>query len=362
MSSNINTTGYTNMAFLSVPIEDPEEEPYEEKPEEAVYYNNLSMAMDISIKDLQNIIKQRETNENAGFIKEFKSLPYGVRFECTTSHLEENLPKNRFKTVFPYDHSRVLLETKDGYLSDYINANYIENMTGRREYIACQGPQCNTIVDHWRMIWQENVEYIVMLTNLIEGPKVKCHQYWPDEGSELNIDQFSVKLIEEKIYAYHVVRKINLRKKKVSGSRTVVQFHFPSWPDHRTPNPLSLLFFHRHFRHKIRPSNHPIIVHCSAGIGRTGTFIALDVLSRYGDEKGKVNVIEFVKSMRKDRMTMVQNADQYAFLYHALHEYFKSKRNFVSRREFFELYGETERPETRKRLRNEFNHLLIVSS
>ncbi|XP_062567904.1 receptor-type tyrosine-protein phosphatase kappa-like [Saccostrea cucullata] len=355
MFTDRNTTGYTNRAFLSVPIEDPEEEPYEEKPEEAVYYNNLSMAKDTSVKDLANIIKQKEANENAEFIKEFKSLPYGVRFECKTAILERNLPKNRFKTVFPYDHSRVHLETTDVFSSDYINANYIENMTGIREYIACQGPMPNTIVDLWRMVWQEHVEYIVMLTNLIEGPKVKCHQYWPNEGTEVYIGPFSVRLIEEKVYANHVVRTINLRQDKVTGSRTIVQFHFTRWPDHGTPNPLSLLFFLRHFRHKIRPSLYPIIVHCSAGIGRTGTFIALDVLSRYGEQKGKINVIEFVKSMRKDRMTMVQNADQYAFLYYALHEYFKSKRNFVGRREFIELYGDTGRQEIRKRLGNEFN-------
>ncbi|XP_062572419.1 receptor-type tyrosine-protein phosphatase T-like isoform X1 [Saccostrea cucullata] len=339
----------------STSIEDPEEEPHEEDPEEAVYYKNLTVAKDILVKNLHDVIKQREANKNAGFIKEFKSLPYGERFDCTTAKQEANMPKNRFKTTFPYDHSRVVLDISDGYDSDYINANFIENMDEKREYIACQGPRSNTIVDQWRMVWQEHVEYIVMLTNLIEGPKVKCNQYWPNESEELRLGPFSVKLIEEKSYAYYVLRKMTLSKKKVSGSRTVVQFHFTRWPDHGTPNPLNLIMFLRHFRHKIRPTNHPIIVHCSAGIGRTGTFIALDVLSRYGEEHNKINVIEFVKAMRKDRMTMIQNADQYAFLYHALYEYFRRKDNFVSRTEFMELYGEMEKPETRKRLRNEFN-------
>ncbi|XP_062574159.1 receptor-type tyrosine-protein phosphatase kappa-like [Saccostrea cucullata] len=154
------------------------------------------------------------------------------------------------------------------------------------------------------MIWQEDVEYITLLTNLTEGPKVK---YWPNEREELKLGPFSVKLIEEKVYAYYVVRKMTLSRKKVSGSRTVVQFHFTRWPDHGKPNPLNLIMFLRHFRHKMRPTNHPIVVHCSAGIGRTGTFIALDVLSRYGEEHDKINVIEFVKAMHKDRMTMIQN-------------------------------------------------------
>ncbi|XP_062613541.1 receptor-type tyrosine-protein phosphatase mu-like [Saccostrea cucullata] len=270
------------------------------------------------------------------------------------------MPKNRFKTTFPYDHSRVVLETSDDFSSDYINANYIGNSEGHREYIACQGPRVNTVVDHWRMIWQENIEYIVMLTNLIEGPKVKCHQYWPDENKELDVNPFSVTLVEEKVYAYFVIRRMSLRKKRVTGSRTVVQFHYTRWPDHGTPNPLDLVVFHRQFRHKIKPSNHPILVHCSAGIGRTGTFIALDVLSRYGEKKGKINVVEFVKAMRKDRMTMIQNAEQYAFLYHALYEFFRRKGKFVGEGDFVQLYGDMEKQETRKRFTDEFNELTLL--
>ncbi|XP_061180753.1 receptor-type tyrosine-protein phosphatase kappa-like [Saccostrea echinata] len=267
------------------------------------------------------------------------------------------MPRNRFKTTFPYDHSRVILETSDDFASDYINANYIGNSEGHREYIACQGPRVNTLVDHWRMIWQENIEYIVMLTNLIEGPKVKCHQYWPDQNKHLDVDPFSVTLVEEKVYAYFVVRRMSVRKENVTRSRTVVQFHYTQWPDHGTPNPLDLVVFHRQFRHKMKPSQHPILVHCSAGIGRTGTFIALDVLSRNGVKKGKINVVEYVKAMRKDRMTMIQNAEQYAFLYHALYEFFRRKGKFIGKEDFVQLYGDMEKQETRKRCTDEFNEL-----
>ncbi|XP_062613537.1 receptor-type tyrosine-protein phosphatase T-like, partial [Saccostrea cucullata] len=351
---------YTNIGNVSVPIEDPEEEPQTENPEEAVYYNDLSVAKDIAVSNLMNVIKEKEAKENEGSLKEFKSLPYGERFACDTAKTEENMPKNRFKTTFPYDHSRVILEVGKGFTSDYINANYIENMGGKREFIACQGPRENTLVDHWRMIWQEHVEYIVMLTNLIEGPKVKCHQYWPDEKKELDINPFSVTLVEEKVYAYFVERKMTVQKKRVTGSRTVVQYHYTRWPDHGTPNPLNLVVFHRHFRHKIRSTQHPIIVHCSAGIGRTGTFIALDVLSRYGKDKGKVNVIEYVKAMRKDRMTMIQNVDQYMFLYHALYEYFRRKAQYRKKDEFLSLYIDVNKTDTQKQLTNEFNELISL--
>ncbi|XP_061180791.1 receptor-type tyrosine-protein phosphatase mu-like [Saccostrea echinata] len=351
---------HTNIENVAYQIEDPEEEPQIENPEEAVYYNDLSVAKDIVVSDLLNVITQREAKGKEGFLKEFKSLPYGERFDCEIAKTEENMPKNRFKTTFPYDHSRVILEASKGFTSDYINANYIENLDEKREFIACQGPLKNTLVDHWRMIWQEHVDYVIMLTNLTEGPKVKCHQYWPDEGKELNINPFSVTLLEEKKYSHFVERRMTVYKKKVTGSRTVVQYHFIRWPDHGTPNPLNLIVFHRHFRHKIMPSHHPILVHCSAGIGRTGTFIAFDVLSRYGKDEGKVNVIEYVKAMRKDRMTMIQNVNQYVFLYHVLYEFFRRKTHYKKREKFLSQYGDMNKADNQKQITNEFNELISL--
>ncbi|XP_061180794.1 receptor-type tyrosine-protein phosphatase mu-like [Saccostrea echinata] len=349
-----------NKGTVSVILQDPDEEPQIENPEETVYYNNLIVAKDIAVTNLHNIIKEKESNQNEGFHKEFKSLPYGERFDCTTAKLEENLLKNRFKTTFPYDHSRVKLELENGYTSDYINANFIENIEGKPEYIACQGPRENTVVDHWRMVWQENVEYIVMLTNLQEGSTIKCHQYWPGKGEELDLGLFSIKLEEEKMYSNYMIRTMTLRKKRVTGSRMVTQFHYTRWSDHGTPNPLNFVVFHRHFRHKMNPSQHPFVVHCSAGIGRTGTFIAFDVLTSCGSDTGKVNVIEYVKAMRKDRMTLIQNADQYVFLYKALYEFFRRKGGFVKREEFIKCYSDSNARETRKKIADEFNNLTTL--
>ncbi|XP_062607857.1 receptor-type tyrosine-protein phosphatase mu-like [Saccostrea cucullata] len=207
------------------------------------------------------------------------------------------------------------------------------------------------------MIWQENIEYIVMLTNLIEGPKKKCHQYWSNEDEALELEPFSVTLVEEKVYAYYVIRVLNLKKREVTGSRTVVQFHYTRWPDHGTPNPLDLVVFHRNFRHKVTRSQYPILVHCSAGVGRTGTFIGLDVLSRYGKDNGKVNVIEYVKTMRRDRMTMIQNVEQYIFLHHALFEFFRRQGRIIKREDFLNVCCGSANRETMKEITNEFNEL-----
>ncbi|XP_061185079.1 receptor-type tyrosine-protein phosphatase kappa-like [Saccostrea echinata] len=360
-SGNLCLSGVTleqqNPIPFSVIIEDPEEEPIREDPAEAVYYNNLSAAKDIDVKDLLLVIEDKEQKENAGFTKEFKELPYGERFDCNTAKLEENIPKNRFKTTFPYNHSRVVLQIDDEFSSDYINANYIENMEGTRAYIASQGPKENTLVDHWRMIWQEKVNYIVMLTSLIEGRKVKCHQYWPDENDKLEIGPFTIHLTEEKQYTNFIKRTMTLKKREVTKPRTVVQFHYTRWPDHGTPNPLNLTNFHEHFKHNSFISNSPVLVHCSAGIGRTGTLIALDALEKYGRKTGKFNVIEFVRAMRKNRMSMIQNIDQYIFLYHALYETFRRKSVFIKRHDFTRIFSQTDKRETRKQITDEFNDL-----
>ncbi|XP_062613543.1 receptor-type tyrosine-protein phosphatase epsilon-like [Saccostrea cucullata] len=207
------------------------------------------------------------------------------------------------------------------------------------------------------MIWQENVEYVIMLTNLEEGSTIKCHQYWPNKGEGLDLGLYSIRVEEETMYAHFVIRRMTLRKKCVSGSRTVVQFHYTQWSDHGTPNPLNFVVFHRHFRHKMKPVLHPIIVHCSAGVGRTGTFIAFDVLTRCGSATDKVNVIEYIKAMRKDRMTMIQNVDQFIFLYKALFEFFRRKGGFVKREDFIKCYSDSSARETRKRIADEFNRL-----
>ncbi|XP_061185071.1 receptor-type tyrosine-protein phosphatase alpha-like [Saccostrea echinata] len=358
-----NTCDAENILYSSnvlIPIEDPEEEPHRENPEEAVYYNDLSIAKDIDVGNLLRLIMHMGANNNDGFLTEFKLIPYGERFDCKTGRMEENMYKNRFYSTFPYDHSRVILEINEEFNSDYINANFIENIDGEREYIASQGPRPNTVIDHWRMIWQEHVDYIVMLTNLREGPKVKCHQYWPDIDEELDISPFSVTLLEEKVYAYYIERKLSLRKRGVTVPRTVVQFQYTRWPDFGTPNPVNLVVFHRNFRHRIRPSKNPILVHCSAGIGRTGTFIAFDVLSRYGKDKGKVNVIKYVKAMRKDRMTMIQNVAQYVFLYHALYEFFRRKGILIKKDEFLRLYGDENIVKRKKQITDEFNELTTL--
>ncbi|XP_078328951.1 putative receptor-type tyrosine-protein phosphatase mosPTP-1 isoform X2 [Crassostrea virginica] len=157
------------------------------------------------------------------------------------------------------------------------------------------------------MIWQQNVTQIVMLTNLMEGGKKKCFQYWPDCLKTEVFGNVTIENVSEKHYSSYISRTFLISHKEQQMSRDITQYHYTMWPDHGTPEPLSLAIFHSQvFRTNSDENRPPIVVHCSAGIGRTGTFIALDALYKEGKSSGKINVAKYVKIMRSCRMNMVQ--------------------------------------------------------
>ncbi|XP_061165545.1 receptor-type tyrosine-protein phosphatase T-like [Saccostrea echinata] len=339
---------------------DEDELIHAENPYGEMYMNNVTTP-DILISRLERIISEKSKDDNDGFQKEYATLPYGENHKCDIGKRDENVPKNRFKTTFPYDHTRVILRTETG--TDYINANYIEGAERDHEYIASQGPKQNTVGDFWTMIWQENVSAIVMLTNLKERNKIKCTQYWPDGNKHINYGIVSVKMIEEKEYAFYVVRKMTVIQKETKKSRVVTQHHYTSWPDHGTPDPLCLVVFLDHVtRTRTNQNDSPTVVHCSAGIGRTGTYIAIDALNKIGRKTGKVNVAEYVKKMRENRMNMVQTYEQYITIFLALNEIYKSPVNVNSVEEFIEKAQSItmDKPANQSELHKEFQLLMKV--
>ncbi|XP_052692781.1 receptor-type tyrosine-protein phosphatase alpha-like [Crassostrea angulata] len=310
--------------YIDLPPDvDIDEKIHEENPYGNMYANE-QFCPDILIKDIGSAIMKKRKDDYDGFKREYASLPYGERYPCDTGRLQVNIPKNRFKTTFPYDHSRVILRKNAGSDRDYINANYIDGQERKNEYIASQGPKESTLGDFWEMVCQDQVKQIIMLTNLREGRKIKCHQYWPDLGNKEIYGTISVKSMEEKQYAFYTLRKFQVSQKSMN-SYVVTQFHYTTWPDHGTPDPLCLVIFHSHVTHE--NSNQdvaPTLVHCSAGIGRTGTYIALDSLYHAGRKSGRVNVTEYVKTMRANRMNMIQTYEQYMTVFLALQEAFKA--------------------------------------
>ncbi|XP_033729638.1 receptor-type tyrosine-protein phosphatase epsilon-like [Pecten maximus] len=299
----------------------------------SVYYNTGPVGFPVS--SLKSLAQTKLKNKAKAFENEYKSIPSGALHAHTIGMLQQNKAKNRFKTTFPYDHSRVILDTvdKDPH-SDYINANYIDSVRKTAEYVATQGPRPGTVNDFWRMIWQLRTGKIVMLTNIIEGGRPKCDKYWPDEGEPLTTANFSITMDRERSYAFYVIRDLTVTEKKTKSVRQIHQFHYTTWPDHGTPDPNELVVFHRRVMNYQTVLAGKMVVHCSAGIGRTGTFIALDALLEYGKESGHIDVKQYIKTMRKDRINMVQTAEQYIAVHQLLIEAFDMPDTLIPRMKY----------------------------
>ncbi|XP_069770835.1 receptor-type tyrosine-protein phosphatase N2 [Narcine bancroftii] len=237
---------------------------------------------------------------------------------------EENEGKNRTQVVVPYDHSRITLKAELSHLnSDYINASPIMDHDPRNPaYIASQGPLPATVADFWQMVWENGCVVIVMLTPLTENGVKQCHHYWPDEGSNL-YDIYEVNLVSEHIWCEDfLVRSFYLKNLQTNETRTVTQFHFLSWLDQAVPSSTrSLLDFRRKVNKCYRGRSCPIIVHCSDGAGRTGTYILIDmVLNRMGKGAKEIDIAATLEHLRDQRPMMVQTKEQFEFALTAVAE------------------------------------------
>uniref|UniRef100_A0A9J8BAT7 Receptor-type tyrosine-protein phosphatase S n=1 Tax=Cyprinus carpio carpio TaxID=630221 RepID=A0A9J8BAT7_CYPCA len=275
----------------------------------------------IPVMELADHIERLKANDNLKFSQEYESVDPGQQFTWEHSNLEVNKPKNRYANVIAYDHSRVLLSAIDGIPgSDYINANYIDGYRKQNAYIATQGALPETFGDFWRMIWEQRSANIVMMTKLEERSRVKCDQYWPNRGTE-TYGLIQVTLLDTVELATYCVRTLALYKNGSSEKREVRQFQFTAWPDHGVPeHPTPFLAFLRRVKSCNPLDAGPMVVHCSAGVGRTGCFIVIDaMLERIKHEK-TVDIYGHVTLMRAQRNYMVQTEDQYVFIHDALQE------------------------------------------
>ncbi|KAI7792528.1 putative receptor-type tyrosine-protein phosphatase H-like [Triplophysa rosa] len=277
----------------------------------------------IPIDKFPEHFRNMSRDENRGFSEEYEDLGLvGLELPRETAKLPENKSKNRFSNVLAYDCSRVHLSIDDDGDSDYINANYMPGYgKASKQYIAAQGPLPSTVNDFWRMVWERRSQAIIMVTNCTERGTIKCEQYWPLDYTPCLYGNLLVTVTSEDKAQSWTLREFTVNNKDTSETRTVKHFHFTAWPDHGVPlGTEELIQFRGLVRQHIEssPSAGPMVVHCSAGVGRTGTLIALDVMLQQLEREKAVGIAEFVQKMRLHRPLMVQTESQYVFLHQCI--------------------------------------------
>ncbi|XP_052262517.1 receptor-type tyrosine-protein phosphatase kappa-like [Dreissena polymorpha] len=323
--------------------------------EENVYYIGLLdiLQRKIVVDELAEFVASKPFEY---FQEEFDKFPYGLTRPHNEARKPDNVAKNRYQGIYAYDDTRIKVK---GGKNDYINANFVDGFLKRNAYIASLGPMKKQMGDFgifWKMIWQHKVERVVMVTNLDEEGKTKCEKYWPDVDDTKAYGDVLVKGITEDVYAEYTRRTFKMTHG--SNCRTLHHLHFTAWPDKGIPEDVTALIEFRQRVMRVQTKlDGPTLVHCSAGIGRTGTYIALDILIHEGEAEGAVEIQGCVLNMRRNRVNMIQTVEQYEFLHRALVHALTIDCAPVAANQFENYVSETGQQQREK----QFNLLMSIS-
>uniref|UniRef100_A0AAQ4S4Y9 protein-tyrosine-phosphatase n=2 Tax=Gasterosteus aculeatus aculeatus TaxID=481459 RepID=A0AAQ4S4Y9_GASAC len=293
---------------------------------------NRRVSSPIRIVNFESHYNKLQADSNYLLSEQYEDLKdVGRNQPLDSALLPENRGKNRYNNILPYDSTRVKLSyVDDDPWSDYINASYMPGNNFRREYIATQGPLPGTKDDFWKMLWEQNVHNVVMVTQCVEKGRVKCDHYWPFDQDPLYYGDLIVQMLSESVLPEWTIREFKIcSEEQLSFTRLVRQFHYTVWPDHGVPeNTHSLIQFVRTVRDFINrsPGSGPAVVHCSAGVGRTGTFIVLDRVLQQLDTRDVLDIYGSVFDLRLHRSHMVQTESQYAYLHQCVHDVLRARK------------------------------------
>uniref|UniRef100_UPI0037E73E3D receptor-type tyrosine-protein phosphatase beta-like isoform X2 n=1 Tax=Semicossyphus pulcher TaxID=241346 RepID=UPI0037E73E3D len=293
---------------------------------------NRRISSPIKIQNFESHFNKLQADSHYLLSQEYEDLKdVGRNQPLDSALLPENRGKNRYNNILPYDSTRVKLSyVDDDPCSDYINASYIPGNHFRREYVATQGPLPGTKDDFWKMVWEQNVHNVVMVTQCVEKGRVKCDHYWPLDQDPLYYGDLIVRMMSESVLPEWTIREFNIcSEEQLSFTRLVRQFHYTVWPDHGVPETTqSLIQFVRTVRDYVNrsPGSGPTVVHCSAGVGRTGTFIVLDRVLQQLDSKDTVDIYGSVFDLRLHRSHMVQTEGQYSYLHQCVRDVLRARK------------------------------------
>ncbi|CAF2263567.1 unnamed protein product [Rotaria magnacalcarata] len=357
-----------------------------------VCYSKFTIPEEFPVEQLYDIYTQKHTLDDLAFAIEFKSIPSFDELPCTAATRSIVSSKNRFLNILPIDATRVILsQLNDDPATDYINGNYISGYKTPNKFIATQGPKPDTCEDVWRMIWELKIKSVVMLTNVIEGASrmTKCHQYWPELSQTITygsycitcIDVISIGDYDKRYFQLNKIHKNDelpspsssidpiddaLSLSTISSmnddhqSHLVIQYHYKQWKDMDVPTDShTLLHLINEVNELTSPEQYPIVVHCTAGVGRTGTYIAIDAMIDKMKREGKVDIYDFVLQMRRERNLMVQTVRQYVFIYRSLLEYYLYGNTRIEANKFRSVYSSLKKNK-QNLLVSEYNKLSLL--
>ncbi|XP_060087100.1 receptor-type tyrosine-protein phosphatase V-like isoform X2 [Heteronotia binoei] len=294
-------------------------------PQEMATYSLRNIHRPIPIQSFRQYYEARAANSNHGFFQDFEELKeVGKEQPKTEAEHPDNICKNRYPHVLPYDYTRVKLNLLDGEPhSDYINANFVPGYNSPQEFIASQGPLKKTLDDFWRLVWEQCVCTIVMLTVGMENGRVLCEYYWPLDTSPVFSGQITIHLLAQNFADDWTTQEFKLQHAGLKEERRVTHLHYTAWPDHGVPeSTTSIIQFIDLVRAHVQNAKDsgPTLIHCSAGVGRSGTFIALDRLLQQLKHEKMVDVFNTMYSLRMSRHVMIQTLGQYIFLHKCILE------------------------------------------
>ncbi|XP_023675063.1 receptor-type tyrosine-protein phosphatase eta-like isoform X2 [Paramormyrops kingsleyae] len=272
------------------------------------------------LQDFQHHCQLLAAKDNAGYCLEFERLSdVGSEFSTRVGYLAANREKNRYPHILPYDHCRVKLAQQNSHL-DYINASYVSGGTSERDFICTQGPLRSTQADFWRMVWEQNVPVIVMVTDCLENDRVLCEQYWPQDCAS-QYGRVKVTPLFQRHCKNFTSTILQLSQAGCPTERKITHYYYRAWPDRGVPQDrAALCAFTLQVRQHLdsEPHTGPAVVHCSAGVGRSGTFVALLWLLQLCSRNIWPDVRGVVHNLRRHRMMMVQSLEQYIFIHTCL--------------------------------------------
>ncbi|CAH1364475.1 unnamed protein product [Tenebrio molitor] len=276
--------------------------------------NNIEIYEPIKINDLEIYLSSclEDESEDNQLTQQFEVISKQSLKKCDHGRLPENVQKNRYTNVIAYDHSRVILQKMDGMGTDnYINANYVNGLGHPKTYIATQGPKFSTVRDFWRMIWQEQVQTIVMATNFVESKERKCAEYWPQRlNCIFECGEMGITLKSEENFEHYDRRTLEMNYRE--EVRVVQHYHLKWDPDPLTPlYPDRVVPLVKQIRNVRKNSTTPIVIHCSSGVNRTGTLILCDMALQMATQQNSIDFYKLTKDLRDQRPYMVTTEKQY---------------------------------------------------